>query len=245
MLFRSISRSPWTYLGDREINPNPTASFDLGMDVLAMRQLKVASTTRTVTQFFARQPDPHGRQVLRFALWGLLSGCVTWALIDLAHQPAVNFHPEYQLPLFAGGLSFSDFSLVPGLVFGLVVGSALHRRARATGPLALLYAAAATVANFAATNLALNIVQVGGDLDALWIGMIAGLVGAACLTALSLPLLPFIRHWRPCLLMLAVGCLLGGLLHVALGAEAYGFLILYGAWQAGYAAALGTAVPGK
>ncbi|MET8833118.1 diacylglycerol kinase family protein [Micromonospora sp. NPDC004540] len=57
--------APWTYLGDREINPNPEASFDLGLDVLAMRQLKVASTARTVTQFFARQPDPHGRQVLR------------------------------------------------------------------------------------------------------------------------------------------------------------------------------------
>jgi diacylglycerol kinase family enzyme len=57
--------APWTYLGEREINPNPEASFDLGLDVLAMRQLKVASTARTVTQFFSRTPDPHGRQVLR------------------------------------------------------------------------------------------------------------------------------------------------------------------------------------
>ncbi|MEV0000728.1 diacylglycerol kinase family protein [Micromonospora sp. NPDC050980] len=57
--------APWTYLGDREINPNPEASFDLGLDVLAIRQLRVASTARTVTQFFSRQPDPHGKQVLR------------------------------------------------------------------------------------------------------------------------------------------------------------------------------------
>lgn len=57
--------APWTYLGDREINPNPDASFDLGLDVLAMRRLKVASTARTVTQFFSQRPDPHGRQVLR------------------------------------------------------------------------------------------------------------------------------------------------------------------------------------
>ncbi|GAB3954351.1 diacylglycerol kinase family protein [Micromonospora vulcania] len=57
--------APWTYLGDREINPNPEASFDLGLDVLALRQLRVASTTRTVTQFLSRQADPHGRQVLR------------------------------------------------------------------------------------------------------------------------------------------------------------------------------------
>ena len=57
--------APWTYLGEREINPNPDASFDLGLDVLALRQLRVASTTRTVTQFFARNADPRGRQVLR------------------------------------------------------------------------------------------------------------------------------------------------------------------------------------
>jgi diacylglycerol kinase family enzyme len=57
--------APWTYLGEREINPNPEASFDLGLDVMALRQLRVASTTRTVTQFFSRRPDPHGRQVLR------------------------------------------------------------------------------------------------------------------------------------------------------------------------------------
>lgn len=57
--------APWTYLGEREINPNPEASFDLGLDVLAMRQLRVGSTARTVTQFFSNRPDPHGRQVLR------------------------------------------------------------------------------------------------------------------------------------------------------------------------------------
>ncbi|GAA4575248.1 diacylglycerol kinase family protein [Micromonospora coerulea] len=57
--------APWTYLGEREINPNPEASFDLGLDVLAMRQLRVASTARTVTQSFSRKPDPRGRQVLR------------------------------------------------------------------------------------------------------------------------------------------------------------------------------------
>ncbi|MFI2661157.1 diacylglycerol/lipid kinase family protein [Micromonospora carbonacea] len=57
--------APWTYLGEREINPNPAASFDLGLDVLAMRQLRVASTARTVTQFFSHTPNPRGRQVLQ------------------------------------------------------------------------------------------------------------------------------------------------------------------------------------
>jgi diacylglycerol kinase family enzyme len=57
--------APWTYVGDRAINPNPRASFDSGLDVLAVRQLKVSSTTRTVTQMVSRKGDPHGRQVLR------------------------------------------------------------------------------------------------------------------------------------------------------------------------------------
>jgi diacylglycerol kinase family enzyme len=57
--------APWTYLGDRAVNPNPEASFDLGLDLLAVRQLHVPSTTRTVTQILSRRPDPRGRQVLR------------------------------------------------------------------------------------------------------------------------------------------------------------------------------------
>ncbi|HEU4423207.1 MAG TPA: diacylglycerol kinase family protein [Pilimelia sp.] len=57
--------APWTYLGEREINPNPAASFDNGLDVMAMRALHVPSTLRTVTQILSRRPDPHGRRVLR------------------------------------------------------------------------------------------------------------------------------------------------------------------------------------
>lgn len=57
--------APWTYVGDREVNPNPDASFDLGLDVLAMRRLRASSTTRLVTQSLSRRPNPHGRQILR------------------------------------------------------------------------------------------------------------------------------------------------------------------------------------
>lgn len=57
--------APWTYLGARPVNPNPSASFDLGLDVMAMRAMHVPSTTRTVTQILSRRPDPRGRQVLR------------------------------------------------------------------------------------------------------------------------------------------------------------------------------------
>ena len=50
--------APWTYLGDRPINPSPDASFDRGLDVMAVRQLQVPSTTRTVTQILRTQAGP-------------------------------------------------------------------------------------------------------------------------------------------------------------------------------------------
>ncbi|GAB3815465.1 diacylglycerol/lipid kinase family protein [Micromonospora zhanjiangensis] len=57
--------APWTYLGDRAVNPNPDASFDRGLAVLALRRLRVPSTTRAVAQILSRTPDPRGREVLR------------------------------------------------------------------------------------------------------------------------------------------------------------------------------------
>lgn len=57
--------APWTYVGDRPINPNPDASFDRGLDVMALRQLHVSSTARTVTQMASRRGAPHGKQVLK------------------------------------------------------------------------------------------------------------------------------------------------------------------------------------
>jgi diacylglycerol kinase family enzyme len=57
--------APWSYLGERPLNPNPHASFDTGLDVMALRALHVPSTLRTVTQILSRKPDPRGRQVLR------------------------------------------------------------------------------------------------------------------------------------------------------------------------------------
>ncbi|SHN32493.1 diacylglycerol/lipid kinase family protein [Cryptosporangium aurantiacum] len=57
--------SPWTYLGPRPVNPCPEASFDAGLDLLALRALGLPSTLRTVWQILSPQPDPHGRHILR------------------------------------------------------------------------------------------------------------------------------------------------------------------------------------
>jgi diacylglycerol kinase family enzyme len=56
--------TPWTYLGQRPVNPCPDASFDTGLDVMALRALQVPSTTRAVRQILATRPRPHGKRVL-------------------------------------------------------------------------------------------------------------------------------------------------------------------------------------
>jgi diacylglycerol kinase family enzyme len=58
--------SPWTYLRDRPIDPNPTASFDRGLDVLALRTLRVGSAARLLGQILARGVAPSGKQVARW-----------------------------------------------------------------------------------------------------------------------------------------------------------------------------------
>lgn len=57
--------APWTYVGDRAVHLNPDASFDLGLDVTALRRLTIPSSARTVTQLAWRAGDPQGKQVLR------------------------------------------------------------------------------------------------------------------------------------------------------------------------------------
>ncbi len=107
----------------------------------------------------------------------------------------------------------------------------------------MLYALASTLSHFLAVNLALHLVD---RLDAIWqIGLIAGFVGAASLTALAAWLLPFARRIGPCALMLAAGCGLGAVLEFPLRGDG-GFVnwfVFYGVWQAGYAAAFASALP--
>jgi diacylglycerol kinase family enzyme len=68
--------APWTYLGSRPVHGSPDASFDLGLDVLAMRGLHLPSATRTMIQLVAGRTTrgeggerlllgPHGRKVVR------------------------------------------------------------------------------------------------------------------------------------------------------------------------------------
>jgi diacylglycerol kinase family enzyme len=55
--------APWTYLGGRAINACPDADFDSGLDLLAIRALRVPATTLVATNMLTgRHPGTHARQ---------------------------------------------------------------------------------------------------------------------------------------------------------------------------------------
>ncbi|MGO8957077.1 MAG: diacylglycerol/lipid kinase family protein [Streptosporangiaceae bacterium] len=56
--------APWTYLGRRPVNPSPRASFDTGLDLMALRRLGTLSTARTLRQMLTERTEPpDGRAV--------------------------------------------------------------------------------------------------------------------------------------------------------------------------------------
>ncbi|MGA8116546.1 MAG: diacylglycerol kinase family protein [Actinocatenispora sp.] len=56
--------APWTFFGTRSVNPCPAASFDTGLDLLALRGLGLGTTVRTAQQILSTRPDPRGKRVL-------------------------------------------------------------------------------------------------------------------------------------------------------------------------------------
>jgi diacylglycerol kinase family enzyme len=57
--------APWTYLGRRPVNPCPDASFDTGLDLLALRGLGVFAAVQAVRQVLSpNRRAPHGRRIL-------------------------------------------------------------------------------------------------------------------------------------------------------------------------------------
>jgi YegS/Rv2252/BmrU family lipid kinase len=56
--------APWTYLGDRAIDVCPEASFDTGLDLLAVKALHLPTTVRLMTQILSTREKPHGRQIM-------------------------------------------------------------------------------------------------------------------------------------------------------------------------------------
>jgi diacylglycerol kinase family enzyme len=55
--------SPWTYLGNRPVYASPQASFDTGLDLLALSRLSTPAMARYATQLLFSTPErgPHGK----------------------------------------------------------------------------------------------------------------------------------------------------------------------------------------
>jgi diacylglycerol kinase family enzyme len=54
---------PWTYLGDRPLNPTPDASFETGLDVYARSSMGALSMARGFAQIARMHSRPRGRSV--------------------------------------------------------------------------------------------------------------------------------------------------------------------------------------
>ena len=59
--------APWTYLGSREVNANPQAGFDTGLDVFALRKMSTFSTFTAIGKMLtASDGTLRGRSVLAY-----------------------------------------------------------------------------------------------------------------------------------------------------------------------------------
>lgn len=164
-----------------------------------------------------------------FAGLGATSGVAATGIIELLDgQPSLWIGER---------LLLAPISLVPGLVFGVVIGIALFRRQRLTPATLAAYVVAATLSYFAAFTLALNIDPRG--VQPLIDGPIAGLMGGALLAGLGAALMPSARGRRGLSAMAGAGCVLGVLLWVAFTGDSFwSWALFFGLWQMGYAAAL-------
>jgi diacylglycerol kinase family enzyme len=66
-LFMTIitNRSPWTYLRDRPLLPVPNPDFNSGLDLLALRRMRVTTMVGAVGQMlYVRSRPPRGRDML-------------------------------------------------------------------------------------------------------------------------------------------------------------------------------------
>jgi diacylglycerol kinase family enzyme len=57
--------SPWTYSNDRPLWTNPGCSFETGLGIFALTEMKVIPTLKLVTQLVSKRPKLEGKQLIR------------------------------------------------------------------------------------------------------------------------------------------------------------------------------------
>jgi len=65
-LFMTIvtNTTPWTYFGDRPLEPTPDASFDTGLDAFSLRRLGTVRTGNNLRRLLVGGPTPRGRRIV-------------------------------------------------------------------------------------------------------------------------------------------------------------------------------------
>lgn len=182
------------------------------------------------------------RIITQWAALGALSGTLATLAIFIPLWLGFNDALEANLTAFGYGFLISPLSVAPGLVFGLILGHALRHRGLAPDGLYAVYILAAGLSYFITVQLTINIIMALLD-NVVLVGIVAGAVGAALLAGATAALIPEFRHLRPAIAMILAGTVLGAALFFSIESEQFfGWFVLFVPWQAGYAAAMATAL---
>ena len=182
------------------------------------------------------------RKTAQWAVLGALSGTLATLAIFIPRWLGFYDALEANLTAFGFGFLISPLSVAPGLIFGLILGYALRRRGLAHDGIYAAYILAASLSYFVTVQLTINIIMALLDNTAL-IGIVAGAIGAALLAGATAALIPDFRHRRPAMAMILAGAVLGAALFFSIESEQFfGWFLLFAPWQAGYAAAMATAL---
>jgi hypothetical protein len=173
---------------------------------------------------------------------GMLSGGVAWGLIMLIG--ALSAQDSYLSKLKGGNeIGIYEVRVLPGLIFGLVIGFLWHRRNMSSPRGVLGYALASTLAYFLAFEFALHTFDrwpgMSENLSLALSGIIAGLIGC-CVLGIATAFLFRISYQSALGLPVLMGTAAGALLPLINLDDAWGvsWLVFYVLWQGAYAASL-------
>ncbi len=180
----------------------------------------------------------NGADAAKLAALGMISGALSWTLIDFSDQMGLNFQLE------GLGVMLWPISVFPGLVFGLVFGAVLHLRARASWLRAIGYVFAAGLGYVSAFHVAFYIIANGFNSRESPLVYIVGGVPAGLAGSLLSGLLTKTLLGRPGRAVLRRSVIIGTTGGVLLGLASFdsqngwGFLAFFVLWQGAYAASL-------
>lgn len=186
--------------------------------------------------------DAAARTVLQFAMTGAISGALVTLAIFIPQW--FGFYDALEANFRDGAfkLNFSPLSILPGLVFGLLAGRLLAMRGMLAARRYWAYVAVSTLSYFVTVQVTLDLFIDLTD-NMFTVGIAAGALGAALLTAATALLSAVPLRPRSAAAMILAGAVFGAGLYIPLGWNHFiGWLLLFAPWQSAYASAMATAL---